>query len=154
MIKNDFAVVVDCMEAKAPHEYHWIFHPLTQNGKTNAADKSFLLQKPETGLLLAPFDPAAFTDFAIGGGFVSRAGCNMQTPTVNYRARAAGMTAAYILFPVAAGCRPGIKLSQRSADSGVILTVQTKEKSWALKVDKNMHFEFDAQKIPLEYMAL
>lgn len=154
MIKNDFALVVDYMESKTTHEYHWIFHPLAPNGKTSDADKSFLVQRPETGLLLAPFAPAVFTDFTIGGGFVNRAGSNMQMPTVNYRARAATITAAYILFPVAAGSRPGIRLSQSSTDSGVILTVQAKGKRWVLKIDKNMYFGLDVQKNPLEYIVL
>ncbi len=154
MIKDDFMVVVDYMESKISHEYHWIFHPLTPNGKTNPADKSFLLQSPDTGLLLASFDPSAFTDFTIVDGFVNRAGCNMQMPTVNYRARAASMAAAYILLPVAVGCQPQIRLSQRNTNHGVILTVQSKEKRWTLLVDRNMHFELNVQGIPLEYRVL
>jgi len=154
MIKNDFAVVVDCLESKTPHEYHWIFHPLTRTGNANSADKSFLLQRPDTGLLLAPFEPAAFTDFSIDSGFINRAGRNVSAPTVNYSARANSITASYILFPAVGGSRPEIKLTQRNIDSGVILTVQAKEKTWRLKVCKNMHFEFEALEMPLEYAVL
>jgi hypothetical protein len=142
LFKHRLIILLDQLQSAAPHEYSWAFHFSPTTVKANSGGSQLLTGFDDRNLLVAAFQPQLFTPVEITQRHINQSGRNLLSPVGSFTARAADVTAAFLLLPVDTREFPTIDLQQVIDIDGLSLRIHTEREDIRLLIKSSSEVEF------------
>ena len=142
LLKRRFVILVDQLRSAAAHEYSWLFHFAPTTIRVDRLCNRLLTGFDDRNLLVAPFQPQAFASVEITQRHINQNSRNVPAPVSRFTARAADVTAAFLLLPVDTRGFPMIEMQQTTDAAGVFLRIHTEREDIHILIKRSSEVVF------------